>query len=296
MMSPARGPAVCAGLALAFLLGAFPPASRADDFLTRESDLVSGRYASSNGVPSGRASGDSLVVVAYNIKYAEDIDGALADLRGEPNLARADIVLLQEMDPQGCDRIARELGYDFIYYPAAIHPHHDRLFGNAVLTRGRITGQGFTHLPSGGLLPGTPRLAVYADLEFGGQRLRAVSIHTSTVMVPAEDRRRQVRVMLDSLAGGSGPLVIGGDFNTASAQDGLRLAQDLRRSGLREARLGEGPTVRMPWLRLPGISGRLDHIFSRGLRAGRTGIATAATASDHFPIWAVLGWDQSSGP
>lgn len=279
-------------LALALLLCAAPAAGRAaGDFLTRQTDLVAGRYA-----PPGHVTGDSLVIVSYNIQYGENIDEALADLRGEPFLARADIILLQEMDSEGCDRFARELGCDFIYYPASIHPHHDRPFGNAVLTRGRITGQGFTRLPPGGPVSGTPRLAVFADLEIGARKLRAVSVHTSTVIVPAEDRRRQVRAMLDSLAVGTDPLIIGGDFNTVSDQEALRLAQDMRRSGLREARLGPGATIRLQWLRLPGISGRLDHVFCRGLRSGRAGIVAAATASDHFPVWAVLHWEDPAGP
>jgi endonuclease/exonuclease/phosphatase family metal-dependent hydrolase len=290
-VTPAAGRLSRAALALALYSCAAPAPGLAADFVTRESDLVTGHYA-----PPVLAASDSLLVVSYNIQYGEDLEEALADLRGEPFLARADIILLQEMGPEGCDRVARDLGCDFIYYPASIHPHHDRPFGNAVLTRGRITGQGFTRLPPGGPVSGTPRLAVFADLELGARRLRAVSIHSSTVIVPAEDRRRQVRAMLDNLAIGTDPLVIGGDFNTVSEQEALRLAQDMRRSGLREARLGPGPTIRMPWLRPPGINGRLDHVFCRGLRAGRSGIVAAATASDHYPVWTVLHWEDRAGP
>ena len=286
---------VCLGPTL--LLMVAPAVSRAaDGFRTREADLVVGHYA-----PPRAESEDSLIVVSYNIQYGEKIDAALADLRGNPILARADILLLQEMDPEGCDRIARELRRDFVYYPASVHPHHGRLFGNAVLTRGRVAGQGFTLLPTRGPLAGTPRIAVFADLEFGARRVRAVSVHGSTVMLPAEERRRQVRTVLDRHASGTSPLIIGGDFNTVSSWDAVRLVRDMRHAGLREARANGGTTPRHGWLRFLGVEGRLDHIFFRGMSAGRAGADSSATASDHYPVWVVLDWSdgapkQAPGP
>lgn len=276
-------------LLLAALLAAPASAGAITPFHTRESDLASGRFAPPGAAEA--AARDSLRVVSYNIRFGEKVDQALADLRADPRLAGADVLLLQEMQPEGCERLARELGYDFVYYPASIHPHHDKLFGNAILTRGRITAQGFVPLPTTGPFAGTQRLAVWADVEFGARRLRVVSLHASTMMVPAEQRRDQIRRLVAALAPVDGPLLVGGDFNTVTGHEVRRVARDLRRLDLREARYGDRDTGHTGWWRWVGLSAPLDHLFSRGLTAGSAGVATGTTASDHFPVWAVLGWE-----
>lgn len=276
-------------LLLATLLAA--PAARAiTPFHTRESDLASGRFAPP-GAAAAVAARDSLRVVSYNIRFGEKLDQALADLRADPHLAGADVLLLQEMQPEGCERLARELGYDYVYYPASIHPHHDKLFGNAILTRGRITAQGFVPLPTTGPFAGTQRLAVWADVAFGARRLRVVTLHASTFIVPAEQRRDQVRRLVAALTPIDGPLLVGGDFNTVTGHEVRRLARDLRRLDLREARYGDRDTGHPGWWHWVGLSAPLDHLFSRGLNVGSAGVGDGATASDHIPVWAVLGWE-----
>jgi hypothetical protein len=74
-----------------------------------------------------------LRVVTFNIAYALQIDEALAVLREETLLRRADVVTLQEMDAPGVDRIARDLGLNYVYFPSGVHPKFDRDFGCAVL-------------------------------------------------------------------------------------------------------------------------------------------------------------------
>jgi endonuclease/exonuclease/phosphatase family metal-dependent hydrolase len=236
---------------------------------------------------------DSLVVVSYNIQYGEKIDAALQDLTSESHLAQVDILLLQEMHPAGCERLARELGYDYVYCPAAIHPHHDRPFGNAILARGQIIDHGFIVLPRAGSPSGTTRIALVADLLLGTERLRAVSLHASTIIVSDEWRVRQVRAVLDSISALPGPMVIGGDFNTVGREDTQGVLEEMGRAGF--ARLTpRGNTVRSFWLKLIGSSRVLDHIFHRGLDPRRAGVYSEAEASDHYPVWAVFEWPPIS--
>ena len=94
-------------------------------------NLHSGQYRANTVVTPP----DSLIVASYNIYLSEDIDLAIADLRGNPQLAGADILLLQEMDPDGADRIARALQMDFVYWPSFKFASTGRLFGNAILSR-----------------------------------------------------------------------------------------------------------------------------------------------------------------
>ncbi len=276
----ARSAKIVQLLLLSLTVGCIPVS-----FVPSRADLAQGRYA-----PPARSFGDSLVVASYNIGFGEKIAEAIDDLRREPHLAGADLLLLQEMDPRGCDRIARELGYDYIYYPAAIHPHHDLLFGNAILTRGEIRSSGFIRLPKHGILTGTNRIAVVAEIQFGGRILRAVSIHTSTPIVPQSQRIQQVRALIDSLSVSREATVVGGDFNTTTESSLLLVSREMQRAGYRRV-IVTGRTTTRPNHRSGLEQGQvLDHIFYRDLAPRHGGIFTAAGASDHFPIWSVFGW------
>lgn len=254
-------------------------------YRTRAEELVRGHFRRpSDDLPPG----DSLVVASYNIQFARRIDEALLDLESEPHLARADILLLQEMDPEGCERIARARHYDFVYYPSTIHTHHGRYFGNAILTRGRIDEPRFVALPRKGPLPVTSRIAVAADVWFGARKVRVVCLHASTIVVGRAARLIQVRTAVDSLAGAGGPMIFGGDFNTQGDDDTLAVADELRRGGLERVNLPRGSTIRKNPLRFIHNAQVLDHIFFREMRPRASGIYRAARASDHYPVWAVF--------
>ena len=49
-------------------------------------------------------------VVSFNVAFARRITEAVELLKSDTELRRADIVLLQEMDPEGAERIAKALG------------------------------------------------------------------------------------------------------------------------------------------------------------------------------------------
>ncbi len=90
-------------------------------------------------------------------------------------------------------------------------------------------------------------------------------------------------------------MIVGGDFNTATAPALADLRKTYRRGArLLPARLPDGCTIRWNYGRPLGAGCRLDHLFLRGLDAGSTGIERAAVASDHFPIWARVGWRDRS--
>jgi len=236
---------------------------------------------------------DSLLVVSYNIQYGEDVGVALADLRAA-GLDRADILLVQEMGPDGVDTLSRALGLHAVYHPASFHPHHDRPFGNAVLSRWPITGSRLLVLPHPHPWTGHRRIAVAADLDVAGQPLRTVSLHVATPVLSPAARLEQATAVLDTLvAGWDGPLVVGGDFNTSLRGDYAALRKRYRR----QARLlpvpPTGCTVRWHPARLVGARCILDHLFLRGLVPGRHGVARQAAASDHFPVWARVGWTEA---
>ncbi|MDX2472226.1 MAG: endonuclease/exonuclease/phosphatase family protein [Candidatus Krumholzibacteria bacterium] len=232
---------------------------------------------------------DSLTVVSWNIQYGRNVDLAVSEMQANPRLAAADIVLLQEMDPVGSERVAKALGFYFVHGSAYVHPKHKRLFGNAVLSRWPIVNDQVLILPHETLLTGHRRIAVAADIDLGeGRTVRAISLHTSTMIMEQDKRIAQARAVGDSLGGLQELMVIGGDFNTVSVYEVNRLRQTMRRLGLQSARLPSGPTISNRFKKLPGSTPVLDHLFSHGLEATDTGVDRTTTASDHYPIWAVF--------
>jgi endonuclease/exonuclease/phosphatase family metal-dependent hydrolase len=238
-------------------------------------------------VPSP-ALGDSIRVVSWNIQYGEDVEQAVQEIRSNPDLAAADIILLQEMGPEGARHMAEELGMHHIYGAAAVHPHHKKLFGNAVLSRWPIINDQVLILPHETLLTGHRRIAVAADLDLGGRTVRAISIHTATVVMDQDRRIDQAKAVRDSLGGFDGPVILGGDFNTISEYEVTLLGQVMRRLRLKPVRLPEGPTIANKYKKVPGSTPVLDHFFCKEFVAGSRGVARSALASDHYPIWTVL--------
>ncbi|HDZ59187.1 MAG TPA: endonuclease/exonuclease/phosphatase family protein, partial [Actinobacteria bacterium] len=104
------------------------------------------RYEGSYAGGSARFSGE-LNVVSWNIKFAREIDTAIAELNETDQLRNADIMLLQEMDDEGVDAIARSLGLNYVYFPASVHCRTGKKFGNAVLARWEISGSAKLLLP-----------------------------------------------------------------------------------------------------------------------------------------------------
>ena len=86
------------------------------------------RYASLNAIAHKQKFSGTLKVITYNIKLSRKIDKALKLLSGHDELKDADIICLQEMDHLGIQLIAKSLGYNYIYYPAILHPRSTKEF------------------------------------------------------------------------------------------------------------------------------------------------------------------------
>lgn len=233
---------------------------------------------------------DSLVCVSYNIEYSEELTKALVDLTTDPRLRNPDILLLQEMDPEGVVFLAERLGMNYYYYPSFIHPHHGRLFGTAVLSRWPLSGPRYIVLPHPNPLTDNRRTALAVDVQVGSRVVRTVSVHLSTLMIDLEDRLEQAVIVTDSLVSNTGPTIIGGDFNTGTRYEGTLFRRVVRKAGFREARLPVDRTASGGPLDLVGYKLKLDHLYYRDLEFVAAGVSSEATASDHFPVWSVFHW------
>jgi endonuclease/exonuclease/phosphatase family metal-dependent hydrolase len=260
-----------AAFAVALVLGSCAPAT---NLLSLTGPRFQGHHASH---PALGASTDSLVrVVTFNIKFAREIDRAIEVLR-EDSLRGADILALQEMDEAGAERIARALGYDYVLYPAVIHPASGRYFGPAVLSRWPIERSWKVILPHAGWTRGQRRTATAAVLRVHDTRVLAYAVHLETpAQISEAERRDQAMALLNDAATWRGPVVIAGDFNSEGV--GLLLV----RKGYVWLTKRVGPTV--AWF-------SWDHVFVRGLAPSKPRSAGVVRevhgASDHRPVWAV---------
>lgn len=215
-----------------------------------------------------------LRIVSFNIQFSLKVSAALELLRNDPELRRADLILLQEMDEPGTRHIAEALGLHWVYYPATRHPKHRRDFGNALLSRWPLEDDAKLILPHQARFGGTQRIAVGATVWVGGEPIRVYSLHLATFAGngPRARRRQLARVLED--ADSYPRVIVGGDFNSASIP------------GIALPRGYAWPTRGLP----ATAAGRtIDHILLKGIDATapiRGGvIRDNRGSSDHRPVW-----------
>jgi endonuclease/exonuclease/phosphatase family metal-dependent hydrolase len=227
---------------------------------------------------AGEARPAAIRVVSFNVKYGRNVTGAAALLRGDVRLKDADVIALQEMDESGVECLARTLGLNYVYYPAAVHPADHRNFGNAILSPWPIEDDRKLVLPHLGRWRRMQRIAVAATVRVRGQvPIRVFSVHFETPAgLGPGAKRDQARAVLES-AEGFPRVVVAGDFN------GRKVAEVFTRGGLLWLTRDVGHTIsRFSW----------DHLLARGLRpldCASVGAApNAYKVSDHVPVWADL--------
>lgn len=238
---------------------------------------VAPRYGGSGRQPFPHAASDTLRIMSFNLQFGRNVPEALDLIRKEPRLRDADVVLLQEMDARGTARIAAELGYSWVYYPATRHPKTGRDFGNAVLSRLPIESDRKVILPHLARIGRTQRAAVGATLRWGDRPLRVYSLHLATFTGNGPKARTQQLETVLADADSFPYVVIGGDFNSESLPK-------------RGAALGFGwPTRRLP---PTNVAGTIDHLLTQGLVPADSAsvgvIPKIRDISDHKPIWARL--------
>lgn len=244
-------------------------------------------YSGTSAVVSPTVS-DSLVCISFNIAFSDKLEQALLDLESPAVPQHPDILLLQEMDAEGAAWLARQLGMNHFYYPSFIHPHHGRLFGNAVLSPWPLSNASFVSLPHANPMTENFRTALAVDVHLKGGVVQVVSVHTATLIVDLDKRVEQVVAVRDSLVAPQGAAIVGGDFNTGTNWEGTLFRRVMRETGFRESRPPVGRTARGGPLDLFGYHLKLDHIYYRGLEFVSSGVYRGAQASDHFPIWSVF--------
>lgn len=234
------------------------------------------------------AGGPVIRVVSWNIKLGLEVDRAIEVLSTQPELKVADLILLQEMDDVGPARIADALGMQSNYRAGFTVAKTGKPFGNAILVRGSIGELEIFNLPHKALIYGQHRIGVMAPVTIEPRTgpsldLLACSVHAEVSTLSHRKQLVQYRQIADRVISTDVPVIVGGDFNTASARSIEGLVKNMSRVGLRRVL----PAGQSTFSRF-GRPFELDHVFSAGFEAVDGGVCSAHGASDHKPVWVTL--------
>ncbi|RKH09463.1 endonuclease [Corallococcus sp. CA053C] len=275
-----KGPLVALPWAL-LLLALLPACKLAENYPDETGPRYSGDHRTADAASAEAPS--SLTVVTFNLAFAENVTEAITALR-RPPLAEADVIAMQEMDATSVDRIARELGLAYVYYPASVQVDGDD-FGPALLSRWPLTADRKINLPHDDPYHQQHRIAVVATLDIRGTPVQVVSVHNATPIVGLSGRLDQAETIIDAVDGAEPLQVIAGDFNTSDPGSLKQTVKLFSERGFVWASGGVGDTVDSIIGGLP-----LDSVFVRGLSPVDRGVDKRPAGSDHHPVWVRFAW------
>jgi endonuclease/exonuclease/phosphatase family metal-dependent hydrolase len=247
------------------------------------------------------AAGAGLRVLTYNV-HGQTAGAIAAAVRGDPALARADLIFMQEVEehPRApvSRVVARRLGMAWAYAPG-YGLSDGGSHGVAILSRFPLRDLQVIPLPRHHVLVNSGRRAALgATVDTPSGPLRVYSVHLDNRINPA-DRVRQLEPVVDAAA--HQPIervIIAGDLNTSpfrwlaaiipvpvGGQLG-RVEGWVRAHGYTTPAHASGQTSQ--WLNM-----RLDAVYVRGLRGGSVGVEQDVRISDHFPLWVDLTYARS---
>ena len=242
------------------------------------------RYVSLNGTFKNRKFDGIIKVITYNIKLSKKIDKAAQLLAQHDDLNDADIICLQEMDPAGVKHLARALKYNYVYYPAILHPRSEKDFGNAILSKWPIVSDQKIILPKvgGGRLQ---RIAVHATILVNRKKIAVVCVHMK-IFAGKHQRRIPIDHILASIDPAVTRCIVAGDFNTFTKSNCKAIFEPFQERNFRLVTDAVGSTYKYWYLLNKKAS--LDHIFIRGMNVVKAGKVIDRKPSDHIPIWGKL--------
>jgi endonuclease/exonuclease/phosphatase family metal-dependent hydrolase len=237
----------------------------------------------------------TISVVSLNMAKEQDCDRVLRDLKRAPRLHQADVLLLQEVfdaegTPSVAEKLARHLGYYAAFSPEATGVH-DR--GLAVVSRYPISGMTVQRLKAFNLrYHSRNRFAMAADVQTPSGPIHLWNVHLDT-RLNAHQRLEQLRPVIDSAAGMTGPRLIGGDFNTNEfywlgnvvpvpfgKSHGSTIRAEMQERGFRTPFINGVITF-------PDFRRHLDWIFASGLQTVDSSVEPVAF-SDHHALWTAM--------
>jgi len=243
-------------------------------------------------LPAAQSRGSTLTVMSYNILGFNSNARATVNVIRESN---ADVIALQELNPENAKAIERELGDEYPYRWLDPQP--------GVVGGGLLSRIPFERLDAGPLdEAGWVSIPMAVRLDMPGQAVTFVRFHALAGPGAAPARERQAQLLAEYAQAHSGPLIFAGDLNATDQNTAYHLIARTMCDAWREAGWGFGhtfpgrPTAEVGGSR-PVIAGipvpmwlvRIDFVFhSAELETLEARLGLYDEASDHRPVIAAL--------
>ena len=230
-------------------------------------------------------------VASININKETDVERIVAELRASEDLAKVDVLALQEVAEVGGVSIARSVAEKLNRHWATAALGADTGDGLALISRFPLDGARAIELPRNELvIRSRRRIALAATAALGDRLVRLIVVHLDT-RINAARRLEQLEPALADARAFDGPAIVAGDFNTNAflwighvlpipfiESQAPAVVERLREQGFYTPfEVGGESTHQMPGF-------QLDWIFARGLRERRWGVAPAPF-TDHRAVW-----------
>jgi len=241
------------------------------------------RQAAPATLDSVRPVSPDVRVVTFNIKFGEHVEEAAALLARDGQMRNTDVLVLEEMDAAGAERLARAFLMNHVYIPSAVHPSSGRDFGVAILSPWPMSGAHKVTLPYQHRFRKMRRAAAAVTLHGPLGDVRVYGVHFETPWgLSGRHRRDQAKAVLTDAADWPGPIIIAGDFN------GTGPAEEIAKAGFSWLTRNVHNTINLL---------DADHVLARGFCQAGTVPAgkmdTVRGVSDHVPVWSAVRYCQS---
>ena len=244
--------------------------------------------------PAPSTLGGDLRVVTFNVHLGANVPGLVLAFHSNPELRRADVLMLQEIERHPGDdraaRLAEALNLNLVYAPARVEGNGTH--GLAILSRYPLSDLEVIALKHYDLgYKGTRRrIAMAATVHLPDRTVRVYNVHLDTRLTPEERELQLEPVVSEALR--QPVALIGGDFNTINAVSALLPLLPVPVPGFSQAAAidaymkSKGFTTPFERIgRTHQFPMRLDAVYARGLAVEREGKEMSVDVSDHYPLW-----------
>ncbi len=241
-------------------------------------------------------------VATFNVYYGRDTEKIANAIRENENIAKADIILLQEIEAHYSEAKARaqaiadELGYTCLYAPARDVVSKEEIVGThglAILTKFPITEYEVISLKEYDLRYNSrKRIALNAIVDIDGSLIQICNVHLD-LRINIQERLDQIEDILEKLnAHHIQKIILGGDFNTVPiywagrvlpifySQQKSKFNAFVHSKGFQTRLADIGYTMHQKLVKFS-----LDSIYTKGLDVSAFGVERDVFASDHKPVW-----------
>jgi endonuclease/exonuclease/phosphatase (EEP) superfamily protein YafD len=227
------------------------------------------------GTPSLPALGAHITVVCWNV-FKVIRAGALADLAALST--EADLVLLQEAVLHGGQPhpLHLSVGHEWLMAQTAAHPGRAVSTGPKTGCRAPALASTWMRSPDYEPIVGTPKASLLTRYAMDDDILTVINVHAVN-FVPLAKFARQIAQIAGLIGDQSGPLLVGGDFNTWNPGRYRLVMRVMAEAGLHRVPV----TAPRRWRHL---GQQLDHVFTRGLKLIEARPLAHIVSSDHIPL------------